>query len=256
MQAKRFAEGRQEKADQIAFDLSARSDLDNVHGVVLDFLFGPWSLAMAHARLVDQRNQIDPEGFGSVVPDLLWSVKRDVTLKRPAKLIDMIPGLLGHGPRENEPFFEALMTLHQPVLKLRRLKTQRDAQESSAMSLQAELLPATPEQRQAKAAEQPWLGREDLDAAGFEDTQPTAPGELALMAYFVEGTVSTSPPGTSQAMQTTDGPAPESPSELPQASAATAMALASEPPVASTTEPVAAPPGFSKAEAETMLSSL
>ena len=263
VQALRFAEERQEKADQIAFDLSARSDLDNVPGVVLDFLFGPWALAMAHARLVDQRNQIDPEGFGSVVPDLLWSVKRDVTLKQPAKLIAMIPGLLerlhaglallGQEPRENELFFEALMTLHQPVLKLRRLKTQRDAQESSAVSLQAELAPATPEQRKAKAAEQPWLGREELDAAGFEDTQPTEAGELAPMVNGMEEACATPPPGNALA---TAAAAIGLPLQLPQASAPAARGSASELPVSSTTEPAVLPPGYSKAEAETMLSGL
>jgi Protein of unknown function (DUF1631) len=207
LQALRFAEERQEQADRIAFDLSSRADLDNVPGVILDFLFGPWALAMAHARLTDDRNQVDPHGFGSVVPDLLWSVKREVTLKRPAKLIEMIPGLLerlhagldmlGQDRRENEPFFESLMKLHRPVLKLRRLKSQRDAEESGAMSLESasmplesgamplepEEMPATPEQRRAKIAAQPWLGREDLEAAGFEDTQPTGAGELTDMAY-------------------------------------------------------------------------
>jgi uncharacterized membrane protein YgcG len=195
LQALRFAEERQTQADQIAFELSTRSDLDKVPGLVLDFLFGPWALAMAHAKLSDTRNQIDPMGFGSVVPDLLWSVKREVTLKRPAKLIEMIPSLLGklhegldllgQDPRESEPFFEGLMKLHRPVLKLRRLKSQRDAEESGvapldsgAMPLEPEALPATPEQRRAKAAAHPWLARDDLDAAGFEDTLPTAPGEL------------------------------------------------------------------------------
>lgn len=188
LQALRFAEERQTQADQIAFELSTRSDLDKVPGLVLDFLFGPWALAMAHARLTDTRNQIDPMGFGSVVPDLLWSVKREVTLKRPAKLIEMIPSLLaklhegldllGQDPRESEPFFEGLMKLHRPVLKLRRLKSQRDAEESGAMPLEPEELPATPEQRLAKAAAHPWLARDELDAAGFEDTLPTAPGEL------------------------------------------------------------------------------
>jgi hypothetical protein len=195
LQSLRFAEERQTQADQIAFELSTRSDLDQVPGLILDFLFGPWALAMAHAKLADTRNQIDPLGFGSVVPDLLWSVKREVTLKRPAKLIEMIPGLLaklheglellGQDPRESEPFFEGLMKLHRPVLKLRRLKSRRDAEESGAMPLEPEelsstpeALPATPEQRRAKAAAHPWLARDELDAAGFEDTLPTAPGEL------------------------------------------------------------------------------
>jgi uncharacterized membrane protein YgcG len=195
LQALRFAEERQTQADQIAFELSTRSDLDQVPGLVLDFLFGPWALALAHAKLADTRNQIDPLGFRSVVPDLLWSVKREVTLKRPAKLIEMIPGLLaklhegldllGQDPRESEAFFEGLMKLHRPVLKLRRLKSRRDAEESGAVPLEPdelsgspEALPATPEQRRAKAAAHPWLARDELDAAGFEDTLPTAPGEL------------------------------------------------------------------------------
>lgn len=186
----RFAEERQTQADQIAFELSSRSDLENVPDLVLDFLFGPWALTMAHAKLADTRNQVDPQGFGSVVPSLLWSVKRDVTLKQPAKLIEMIPSLLGklhaglellgQDPRENEAFFEGLMNLHRPVLKLRRLKIQQDAQESGAMPLEPEERPASPGQRRAKVkvAAHPWLARDDLDAAGFEDTLPSMQGEL------------------------------------------------------------------------------
>jgi len=193
LQALRFAEERQDKADQIAFDLSARSDLEKVPGVVLDFLFGPWSLAMANAWLLDTRNQVDPEGFGSVVPDLVWSVKSNVTLKQPAKLIDMIPGLLeklhsglamlGQDPKENEAFFESLMKLHRPVLKLRRLKSQRDAQESNLATLELEEEIISPAERLEKlraSADAPlWLGRKDLDFAGFEDTQPSQPAELS-----------------------------------------------------------------------------
>ena len=180
LQALRFAEERQAVADQIAFDLSRRSDLEDVPGLVMDFLFGPWALAMAQARLRDTRNQIDPQGLGLVVPDLVWSAKRQMTMRQPAKLIEMIPGLLTRlhaglelldkDPRESEAFFEGLMRIHQPVLKLRRLKTQRDAEESADAPLAPEEMPATPEQRLAKAAAQPWLGREDRAAAGFDDT--------------------------------------------------------------------------------------
>lgn len=192
LQALRFAEERQSKADQIAFDLSARSDLQQVPGKVLDFLFGRWALVMAHAQLMDTRNQIDPGAYGSVVSDLVWSVKSDVTLKQPAKLIEMIPGLLdrlhsglallGQEPSENEAFFEYLMQLHRPVLKLRRLKSQRDAQEPSAAHLEPEeplILPAERlESLRATAHAPMWMGRNELDAAGFEDTQPTLPGDL------------------------------------------------------------------------------
>ena len=196
LKALRFAEERQALADQIAFDMSARSDLAQVPGLVLEFLFGPWALAMAHAKLQDTRNQIDPMGLGSAVPDLVWSVKREVTLKLPVKLIEMIPGLLGklhaglallgHDPRESEAFFEALMRLHRPVLKLRRLKSKKDAahdamEPSAAMPLEPEEMPATPEQLRAKAAEHPWMGRGELDAAGFQDTMPSQQGDLLAM---------------------------------------------------------------------------
>ena len=196
-QTMQFAEERQSQADQIAYDLSLRADLDQVPGVVLDFLFGPWALVLAHARLTDAGRQIDPGGYGSLVSDLLWSVKPQVTLKRPGQLIEMIPGLLGklnsglaslgQDPRETEAFFKVMEKLHRPVLKLRRLRSRRDAEESAATPLDmalaedpelGELLQASPEQRKAKAAGQPWLTPQELDKAGFEETVPSGPAEL------------------------------------------------------------------------------
>lgn len=214
----RFAEDRQLLADRIAKGLSERSDLDKVHRLVLEFILGPWALVMAHARLTDTRNQIDPRGFGSVVPDLVWSVKREVTLRRPSKLFAMIPGLLarlnegltliGQDPRESDAFFEALMKLHRPVLKLRRLKTRRDAEASGIMPLEGEAGSGDHDdsgdyldgeqlydpdeasddidqedyvdsrQLLVEDAEAlPWMGRDELHAAGFEDTVQTDYGE-------------------------------------------------------------------------------
>jgi hypothetical protein len=198
-QTMQFAEERQAQADQIALDMSLRADLDQVPGLVLDFLFGPWALVMAHARLTDTARQIDPQGYGSLVTDLLWSVKREATLKRPGKLIAMIPGLLGKlhaglaslglAPGDTEAFFAAMEKLHRPVLKLRRVRSRRDAVESDNAPLDvaladtdlsdlSELLPATPEQRKAKIAGQPWLAPQELDKAGFEDTLPSGPAAL------------------------------------------------------------------------------
>ncbi len=189
----RFAEARQTQADDIAYELSTRSDLEDVPGMVLEFLFGHWSLAMAHARLCDTRNQLDPGGLRSAVPDLVWSAKPKATIRQPAKLIEMIPGLLGKlhsglqmlgtDAEECAPFFDGLMKLHQPVLELRRLKSQRDARQSSSALLQVtaptdevtspETMPATAEQRRAKVADTPWLGKHELLDAGFQDTLQT-----------------------------------------------------------------------------------
>ena len=190
LQTLRAAEERQAQADQIAYDLSLRSDLEGVPAVVLDFLFGPWSLVMANARLADQGRTLDPGGFGAVVSDLLWSVKLQQTLNEPARLISLIPKLLtklraglkslDHGPEHTETFFGELMKLHQPVLELRRLRSQRDAAESAPLPLEIplpEVVPATPEQRVPKASDLPWLGQKEQHAAGFADAAPDEPDE-------------------------------------------------------------------------------
>jgi hypothetical protein len=136
------------------------------------------------------------------VSNLLWSVKKEVTLKRPKELFAIIPGMLaklhaglemlGKTREETKPFFDALMRLHQPVLGLRRARIRNDAINSDPVPLDAaaseipssmsmeldETLPATPEQRKPKPKAQPWLGQRELEAAGFEDTLPTDYGEL------------------------------------------------------------------------------
>ncbi|TXH48374.1 MAG: DUF1631 family protein [Burkholderiaceae bacterium] len=195
VQAMRQAEERQSQADQIAYDLSLRSDLESVPGVVLDFLYGPWALVMANARIADGGRQLDPGGYGAVITDLLWSVKLEQTLKEPAKLIAMIPGVLGklrsglnslgQGPKECDTFFGALMKLHEPVLELRRLRSQRDLSESQPMPLEIPLpdIPAaTPEQRTPKASHQPWLGPKEQNAAGFEEPAASDRAPLASAA--------------------------------------------------------------------------
>lgn len=196
LQSIRYAEERQAMADQIAWDLSQRPDVDSAPGVILDFLYGPWALVIASAKLGDPEGQSDPGGYRKVVSNLLWSVKKEVTLKRPKQLFDMIPGMLatlhaglemlGKTREETKPFFDALMRLHQPVLGLRRARIRNDANNSdpapleiSSMSMELdETLPATPEQRKPRPKAQPWLGQRELEAAGFEDTLPTDYGDL------------------------------------------------------------------------------
>ena len=196
LQAIRHAEARQTLADQVAWDLSQRPDVDHVPGFILDFLYGPWALAIASAQLGASNGEVDPGGYRKVVSNLLWSTKKEVTLRLPAQLLEMVPGMLktlhagleslGKTPEETKPFFDALMRLHQPVLGLRRARARADASASnpvpldtSSMSMELdETLPATPEQRKPRKAAQPWLGRVELEAAGFEDTLPTDFSEL------------------------------------------------------------------------------
>jgi len=215
LQSIRFAEERQTIADQVAWDLSQRPDLDNVPGMILDFLYSDWALVIAHAKLADKRNEIDPGGFRTAVSGLLWSVKKDVTLRRPAKLMEIVPGivstlhagldLLGKERQETKPFFDALMRLHNPVLKLRRAHSRREAALSAAAPLQSsssvldelasmsmeidETLAPTAAQRKPRKADKPWFGRREINAAGFEETLPTDYAELMPQPAKARATV-------------------------------------------------------------------
>jgi hypothetical protein len=107
-------------------------------------------------------------------------------LRRPAQLFERVPpllaklregmALLGPDPAEHEAFFQALMKLHHPVLKLRRAKSRRDARESGLAPLGAVEAPAAPPALaavDAPAPGQPWMSPRELDAAGFQETLPT-----------------------------------------------------------------------------------
>ncbi|HSH89793.1 MAG TPA: DUF1631 family protein, partial [Ramlibacter sp.] len=191
LKAMGFAEKRQAEAGQIAWEMSSRTDLADVPSVVQDFLFGPWALVLAHARLTTSGNQIDPHGFLAVIPDLLWSVKPEVTLRQPAQLFARLPSLLdklrsglallGQQPEESEPFFQELMKLHRPVLKLRRAKSRRDAKESGVAPLAAVDTSAISDSKapiQKVEDGKPWMSAHEQDALGFEETLPTDMAQL------------------------------------------------------------------------------
>lgn len=190
LDAVKFAEQRQAQADQVAWELSQRSDLEGVPTIVQDFLYGPWSLVVAHAQLVDGGKQIDPGAHRGLVTELLWSVKREAALREPARLIEMLPGLLlrlrtglgalGQAPQESEAFFQALEQLHRPVLRLRAKKRREDS-DFSPLEPPPETdkdCPAPAPRQQPRSGHSPWMGRRELDAAGFQDTLPTDHGEL------------------------------------------------------------------------------
>ncbi len=206
LRSMQFAQERQALADKVAWEFSLRSDLSGVPRAVTTFLFEDWSLVIAHAQLTDERGQLDPGGYLAVVTDLLWSVRSEAALKEPARLFDVVPGIvqtlrrglqmLGKDPQEAQTFFDALMRCHDPVLRLRRLRSARDAQSSgygsilddpSALApLESDAAPLEPPK--PRTAEQPWLGQRERAAAGFELGQgdsgaaPLVPGGVLAAA--------------------------------------------------------------------------
>ncbi|WP_460890927.1 DUF1631 family protein, partial [Ramlibacter alkalitolerans] len=172
LDAVQFAERRQHEADQIAGEFGQRSDLEDVHEAVRDFVLGTWSLAVAHARLTQPGRGIDPGGYVAVVTDLLWSVKRELALHDPARAFELIPRLLmklrsglamlGQQPAESEAFFLQLEALHRPVLKLRARHRHR---EIAPHEPPAPTVAAAPK----RAPGEPWMAQQELHAVGFED---------------------------------------------------------------------------------------
>jgi hypothetical protein len=204
MQSVRFAQERQALADKIAWEFSLRSDLQGVPAKVADFLFRDWSLVIAQAQLTAERPQLDPGGYLAVVSDLLWSVNPATALENPARLFEVVPGLvatlrrgldmLGKESAETQVFFDALMRYHNPVLRLRRLRSAMDTDpsasklaelEAAAMAVESEPTPLEPPKPQA--AELPWLGQAERAAAGFHEAESGAEhitGLAALEADF------------------------------------------------------------------------
>ena len=210
VQAVQHAEDRQTVADQVAWEISKRPDIEAAPAFILDFLYGPWSLVIADARMKATAGEPDPGGYRKAISQLLWSIRQEVTLRRPAQLFQIVPPLLltlraglralEHPPEATESFFASLLRLHEPVLKLRAARKRVDARQSGRAPLEADefpdtvaeplpadmLEPATAEQRIPRAAEQPWLGRQEQEAAGFADT---VRGDAPPLAAELEGTM-------------------------------------------------------------------
>lgn len=184
LQALRFAEARQALADQVAWEISLRPDVFNAPAVVLDFLYGNWSLVIAEAQLRHPDGDPDPMGFRAVIPDLLWSVRHEVTLRQPRKLFEMLPRLLQRlragltvldkPAEETASFFDALIRYHEPVLALRRASARSQAGASMPAALESPVVTFPEADNLAEAprpqvAETPWLAARERVEAGFED---------------------------------------------------------------------------------------
>jgi len=179
LEAVQSAERRQAEADRIASELRLRSDLEGVPEPISNFVLGPWALVLAHARLHNPRKELDPGGYVAVVADLLWSVRRELTLRDPARAFVVIPhvlvtlrkglDMLGHRPGEHDRFFHHLEKLHRPVLKLRaKLRRQSfDSLGADLVSSEDQLPDSVPF---GELPDQLWMAPDELQAAGFGDT--------------------------------------------------------------------------------------
>lgn len=214
LRALRFAQERQALADQISLDLSRQPELEGAPDLILDFLYGTWSLVIASAQLIHGRDDADPGGYRAVVPSLLWSVRKDVIAQSPVQVSEVLPGMiqtlhrgldmLGTTEEETQAFFDALMRLHKSVLRRTPSRAPRadasrsspvpldamSAQDSAPMALE-DAFATSAEHRTPSAALEPWLDRSELAAAGY--VQEPASDHAALDDAPVSEPVASAP---------------------------------------------------------------
>jgi hypothetical protein len=184
----KFAEARQQLADQIAWEISLRPDVFNAPELLLDFFYGTWSLVMATTQLRPTEDAPSMQACRSAMGTLLWSVRPE-TMRQSKAVFESLPGLLqclhagldalGMSQSERQPFFDALLRLHQPLLNLRRRRVQGDSELAGLEPLADEVTEEQVKRDLSTAPRvfvtaQPWMADKELAHAGLEDSQESS----------------------------------------------------------------------------------
>jgi len=194
-------------AERIADAIEARPDFARAPGLVRRFLAGPWSQVIAHARLSAEAGQA-PGGadapavrYMDVLPDLLWSSQLAQASRNRPRLIKIIPHVLRtlregldtiEYPRgQSEPFFQALMGLHEAAYKTQHLG---GTEPSSGFDLDDELV-----DRRHGLEPEPWIQATEARDSGFmTDADMLPPPDFADTQLLVSDwqTIESAPPET------------------------------------------------------------
>jgi hypothetical protein len=162
-------------AERIAAEIEVRPDFARAPGLVRRFLTGPWSQVIAHARLSTEASQM-PGGadapalrFMNVLPDLLWSSQLAQASRNRPRLIKVIPHVLRtlrdgldtiEYPRgQSEPFFQALMGLHEAAYKTQHLAGSEPSPASDLDDERAD--------RRRSVEPEPWIRETEARESGF-----------------------------------------------------------------------------------------
>lgn len=179
------AEQRNLLAEKIAKELRARPDMVGAPREIVQFITGPWSQVMAQARLTDRGGAPDPEGYGEVVADLLWSAQPALAAAQPARLVKLVPYLVERLRRgltaidypadQVRRFLELLADLHQHTLRPPPAESQRPVPLSTRL---------TREELEAQLGEgdDSWLAPMEALDSGFMETQQSVPPKPLFQA--------------------------------------------------------------------------
>jgi hypothetical protein len=126
------AEQRNMLAQFLAQEFRANADGGDIPKVVVDFVCGPWSQAVAEAQLACTDGTNDPLGYQALVAELYWSVQRRLAKRNRRRLVQLIPGMLAKlrqglqmiefPPEHITDFFTQLIGMHEAALESGRPK--------------------------------------------------------------------------------------------------------------------------------------
>jgi len=175
VQALMHAEQRNLLATKTAQEIRTRPDVAKAPDRVLAFLCGPWSQVIAESKLEDRTGSSDPGGYQRVVGDLIWSATVELAAKNVARLIKLIPGLLGklreglkrigYPADKTSQFLDVLMSLHRDAMNAAK-------QIGSGGGLQLpeiHLPPQTDEPKETEEEQGPWLAPAERKDASYID---------------------------------------------------------------------------------------
>lgn len=133
------AEQRNLLAQRHADEFSERFKDHKLPDFVTSFLKGPWSQVVAESQLSCLDGTVDPQGYLALIDDLAWSARLGLTRRNPARLVRLVPQLLGQlrqglklisFPEERiTAFFDELITLHEKAFESHRAAMALDRSE-------------------------------------------------------------------------------------------------------------------------------
>jgi hypothetical protein len=88
------AEQRTLMAHRLAADFQNRLEGKRVPELIKGFLAGPWAHVVAQSQLAGRGGVSDPQGYLTLVDDLIWSVQVRLARRNRSRLVQMVPDLL------------------------------------------------------------------------------------------------------------------------------------------------------------------
>ena len=176
------AEQRNLLAQRLAADFQERVKGTRVPDRVSAFLCGPWAQVVAESQISGAAGRSDADGYLALVDDLIWSVQRRLARRNRARLVQLVPVLLGklrqglqliQYPQERTSvFFDELIRLHERAFEVPRTKTSAaqseplnvvdmgDESEGSSQKSQLDM-------DELQGLEVFWVGQDEAADAGY-----------------------------------------------------------------------------------------